>query len=153
MIGPGFETIVIPNMCDHSYCSCIGVRKVSVYEMAWNQEKQQILLLRRLLCHDLMPELNVLYALFPNLESIHINTTRHFHFHLEQMVLDGTLSFISSTGKHSALRQITIKKPEESRLSIRDAIQQNGYQFDSVGWSIEHTQDRWKDKFLIIRKQ
>lgn len=160
-LSPESGTIAIPEYVRSLlHCYCIEVRKVTINWTAWNQEKQQrhhqkngYVFLRRLLCHDLMLKLDVLYALFPNLESIHIDTTRHFHFHLEQMVLDGTMSFISTTGKQSALRQITIKKPVESRLSIREAIQQNQDRFDAVGWSIDQTLDKWKDKFLLIHKQ
>merc|ERR1712083_201288 len=85
----------------HSHC--INVRRVSMNWTAWNgdkhprhQQKNGYLFLRRLLCRHQMPKLDVLYALFPNLEAIHIETTRHCPFYLEQLVLDGTLSFITS---------------------------------------------------------
>lgn len=160
-LSPESGTIAIPEYVRsllHSHC--MNVRRVTVNWTAWtqdnhprHQQKNGYLFLRRLLCHHQMLKLDVLYALFPNLEEIHIETTRHSHFFLEQLVLDGTLSFITSKGKQSALNKITIKKPVESRLSIRAATQQNEQRFRAVGWSVDQTLDKWKDKFLIIRKQ
>merc|ERR1712242_662860 len=100
-LSPESGTTAIPEYVRsllHSHC--VNVRRVDVNWTAWNQDKHPrhrqktgYLFLRSLLCTQSMLKLDVLYALFPNLEMIQIETRHDMPFYLNQQVLDQALLF------------------------------------------------------------
>lgn len=109
--------------------------------------------------HQQFINLNVLYSLFPNLTLIKLTTTRHSHLYLSHFAMQQMLHFLQAVANnnHCKLHEIHIKKPSVLKqnshsLSIQQAIHEYSTHFQALNWTAHQIQDRYKDKYLVLRK-
>eukprot|EP01083_Nonionella_stella_P051511 136782_1 len=97
-------------------------------------------------------KLDVLCALFPNVKTIKVVTSRYHNLFLSEFILNQVISFVSSH-KDSDLAEISIKKPNESEMSIQEAMLSYGNRFQqNINWNIKQERDKWNDRYLVIHK-